>query len=134
MMRVVVDTTVFVSPFFGGIPRKIIDLWKNGRILLCVPKPILNEYLSVLMRLGLENQTEAHELIGVFRQGTGILFTARTPNLKIVEKDPDDDKFIACAVALHASHIISGDKHLLAVEEYAGIRVPTPRQFLEESG
>jgi hypothetical protein len=133
-MRVVVDTNVFVSSFFGGIPRKIIDRWKTGRILLCVSKPILDEYLSVLMRLGLENEIEAHELVGLFRRSTGILFTARTPQLRIVEKDPDDDKFIACAVALHASHIISGDKHLLAVEDYAGIRILTPRQFLETKG
>lgn len=40
-MRVVVDTNIFVSSFFGGKPRKIIDLWKIGEITLCVSSPIL---------------------------------------------------------------------------------------------
>ena len=44
-MRVVVDTNVFVSSFFGGIHRKIADLWKKGRIILCLSKPIVEEYV-----------------------------------------------------------------------------------------
>ncbi len=47
-----------------------------------------------------------------------------------VSKDPDDDKFIECAVVLDAKYIISGDKALLAVKNYMGIRVLSPREFL----
>jgi len=39
-MRVVIDTNVFVSSFFGGTPRKIIDLWKNRDITLCLSRDI----------------------------------------------------------------------------------------------
>jgi len=45
--------------------------------------------------------------------------------------DPDDDKFLACAVASGASTIVSGDKHLLSVSGYRGIEALRPRAFLE---
>ncbi|MFH1025416.1 MAG: PIN domain-containing protein, partial [Nitrospirota bacterium] len=35
-MRVVIDTNVFVSSLFGGNPRKVIDLWKEEKITLCL--------------------------------------------------------------------------------------------------
>ena len=130
-MRVVVDTNVFVSSFFGGIPRKIVDLWKKGQIILCLSKPIVEEYVEVLRRLGLQNEIELKELMGLFAQGPGILFSARTPRLKIVDKDPDDNKFIECAVALNATYVVSGDKSLLGVGGYMGISIVTPRQFMD---
>lgn len=60
------------------------------------------------------------------------IFTAKTPKLKIVENDPDDDKFFECAVALKAKYIISGDKEVLEVEEYMGIKILSPKQFIDE--
>ncbi len=45
--------------------------------------------------------------------------------------DPDDDRFIACALALKAAYIVTGDKALLDVRHYEGIDVVTPRAFLD---
>ena len=50
----------------------------------------------------------------------------------IINKDPDDDKFIQCAEAGNAKTIISGDQHLLALKSHHGINILTPTQFLEE--
>ncbi len=61
-MRVVVDTNIFVSSFFGGNPQKIIDLWKKGEISLCLPKDVLDEYVNVLQRIGLGDEKEIEEL------------------------------------------------------------------------
>ena len=129
-MKVVVDTNVFVSSFFGGNPRRIIDLWKTGDIQLCVSAPMVEEYVAVLNRLGLQGEHELEALLTLFAQGHHILFAAKTPTLSIVEKDPDDNKFIECAVALHADCVVSGDKAVTAVKEYMGIKIFTPRQFL----
>ncbi len=132
MIRVVVDTNVFVSSFFGGNPRKIIDLWKTGQITLCLSRPIIDEYINVLSRMGLQNERELEELLSLFAHGYHVLFTSKTPNLSIVEKDPDDDKFIECAVALNSKHIISGDKALREIKDYMGIKIKSPKQFLDE--
>ena len=45
--------------------------------------------------------------------------------------DPDDDKFIACAISGRAKYIVSGDKHLLKEFGYAGLKIVTPRQYLD---
>jgi uncharacterized protein len=130
-MKVVIDTNVFVSSFFGGNPRKIIDLWKKGKISLCVSKNILDEYIEVLQRIGLGDGREIEELLSLFAKGFNILFTTKTPKIKAVRDDPDDDKFIECAVGLKAEVIITGDKALKAMNEYMGIKILTPQQFLK---
>lgn len=130
-MKVVIDTNVFVSSFFGGNPRKIIDLWKEGKISLCVSKNILDEYIEVLQRIGLKEEEEIEELLSLFAKGFNILFTTKTPKIKAVKDDPEDDKFIECAVALKAEVIITGDRALKAMNEFMGIKILTPQQFLK---
>lgn len=131
MIRAVIDTNVFVSSFFGGNPRKVMDLWKLGQLTLCLSKPIIDEYVEVLRRLGLQNERELDELLDLFAQGFHILFSAKTPELNVVIEDPDDNKFIECAVALKAPFIISGDKHLTVIRDYMGIKIVTPAEFLD---
>lgn len=130
MSRIVIDTNVFVSSFFGGNPRQIIDLWKNGAITLCLSRPIVEEYVEVLKRLGLREAEELEELLRLFARGFNSLYAAKTPVLDIVRDDPDDNKFIECAVALHSKVIVSGDKHLLSLQDYMGIKIVSPREFL----
>jgi len=132
-MRIVLDTNVFISSFFGGNPRTIIDLWKDGRLTLCLSQDIFDEYIEVLRRLGLDNTPELEELLKLFATGFHIVFTTRTPEIHVVA-DPDDDKFIACALALKAGYVVSGDKALVDVRLYQGIRIVTPREFLESMG
>jgi len=131
-MKVVIDTNIFVSSFFGGNPRKIIDLWKNEKITLCLSNAILDEYVDVLGRIGLKEEDELEELLSLFSRGFNIVFTTKTPKIKIIKNDPDDDKFVECAVALKAQTIITGDKEVLAINEYMGIRILTPQKFLEK--
>ena len=130
MIRVVVDTNVFISSFFGGNPRKVIDLWKSGEVTLCLSKPIVNEYIEVFHRLGLQNEKEIDELLGLFAHGFHVVFTAKTPELQIVGKDPDDNMFIECAVALKAEFVVTGDKALEAIQEYMSTKIVNPNEFL----
>jgi len=131
MIKVVIDTNVFVSSFFGGNPKRIIDLWKNEEVVLCLSKDVLDEYVDVLQRVGLKDEEEIAELLSLFAEGFNILFTTRTPRIKAVEEDPEDDKFIECATALKAEVIITGDKALQRLREYMGIRILTPQEFLK---
>ncbi len=130
-MKVVIDTNVFVSSFFGGNPKKIIDLWKNEIITLCLSAAVLDEYIDVLGRIGMKDEAELEELLALFSRGFNIAFTTKTPQLQIIKNDPDDDKFIECAVALQADAVITGDRELLAIKKYRDIRIVTPHQFLE---
>jgi predicted nucleic acid-binding protein len=51
--------------------------------------------------------------------------------VRAVEDDPDDDRILECAVEAQAQIVVSGDHHLLALQEYKSILIVTPRRFLE---
>lgn len=131
MFKVVIDTNVFVSSFFGGIPRKIISLWKNDEIVLCLSQGIIEEYLEVLNRVGLKEKSEIENLTKLFAEGYNAVFTAKTPNIEVVKDDPEDNKFLECAVALDCKIIVSGDKHLLELRKYIDIEILSPREFID---
>jgi uncharacterized protein len=130
MMRVVVDTNIFISSFFGGYPKRIIDLWKTGAITLCLTNAIIEEYVAVLRRMELDIQ-ELGEILELFKKQINSSFAAKTVSLKVCD-DRDDDKFIEAAVSLHAKYIISGDKHLKSLAKYADILILSPREFIEK--
>lgn len=130
MIKVVFDTNVFVSSFFGGNPRKVVNLWKTGEVTLCLSRPIIDEYIEVLRRLGLQDEKELGELLGLFARGFHVVFTAKTHELHVVDDDPDDNKFIECAVALKAEYIITGDKALTSIQDYMGIKIVSPKDFI----
>jgi len=67
----------------------------------------------------------------LFAEGYNSIFTAKTPNIKVVEDDPDDNKFIECAVALDSKIIISGDKHLKEIKKYIDIEIMSPKEFAD---
>lgn len=130
-MRVVVDTNVFVSSFFGGKPRAIIDLWKGQKLTLCLSEAILEEYKDVLARLGLAGEPEFEELKALLKGGFNLVFAAKPPQLTIAGLDPGDVKFVECAAGLEAGWIITGDKGFLAAAAYQGIHIVNPGTFLE---
>lgn len=132
MIRVVIDTNIFVSSFFNpnGNPKRVIDLWKNRKITLCVTEEILEEYVEVLARLGFSNEPELEELLRLFKKKNNIIYIASTPKFNLIKDDPSDNKFIECAVTAQAQYIISGDKHLLNLEMFRNIRIISSLDFL----
>ena len=131
-MRVIVDTNVFVSAiFFKGVPHAILDAWRHKHLELVVSPEIIDEYKRVIHEL-------AEKFPGIDPAPPLELLTLRaqvvdTPELpEQVCTDPDDDKFLACALASHTKIIASGDKALLKTSGYGGIEVLTPRAFVDK--
>src|SRR5688572_24183987 len=125
-MRVVVDTNIFVSAFFGGNPKKVLDLVDTKKVILCISDEIIQEYLRIFVRMN-RSQEELEELLRYCREADTVDSALLLPRLNIVKEDPDDNKFIECAVALKADYIVSGDHALLSIDEYEGIQIVTPR-------
>jgi len=129
-LKVVMDTNVFVSGvFFSGPPYQILKAWQSGDFELVVSQDILDEYRRVGEILAEERPTVDLNPILNF-----VIERARVYKpIKLKEpicEDPDDDKFLASALASDSRVIISGDKHLLKVSGYEGIEVLKPRDFL----
>ncbi len=130
MHRIVLDTNVVFSSLYGGKPRAIMDLWRDGSFVLCLSSAILEEYLEVIARFR-NSASQAERLVGALREGRNALLIEPEVALGVVSQDPDDDVFLACAVAARADAIISGDRHLLALGSFQGIPIMDPSSFLE---
>jgi len=132
-MRVVVDTNVLVSSFFGGPPRHVIDLWRQGEITLCLSRDLVDEYVDVLSRLGL-NEELLGELLRLWASGYHSVFAESPGRLQILKDDPDDNMLFECAVALRAKAIITGDKAVRRVGQYMDVQILAPAEFLARRG
>jgi putative PIN family toxin of toxin-antitoxin system len=130
-VKVIVNTNVFISGvFFSGPPHQILNAWRDGKIQWAISQEILKEYWrvgeviveqfpSVDLKLILDLVTIEAELY-------------QTQDLPTpVCSDPDDDKFLACAIASGSRIIVSGDKHLLTVSGYQGIEILKPHEFIK---
>jgi len=130
-VKVILDTNVFISGvFFSGPPYRILSAWRDGMLQLVVSQDILTEYWRVA-------EAFAEEYPSIDLQPILDLLTIES-ELHIVKdlpcpvcSDPDDDKFLACAIASKSKIIISGDKHLLRVSGYQDIEILKPHEFLK---
>ena len=128
-MRVVLDTNVVVSAaFFGGPPRRVVDAWISGQLQVVLFPSIFDEYLSVCDRLRASYPgTDYQPLLTAFL-AHGLL-VADSSDKGTITADPNDDKFMRCALTADAT-VVSGDRHLLDVDGWRGVRVATPAQLL----
>jgi len=130
-MRVVVDTNVLVSGvFFSGIPRRILEAWRDRRIVIVASLEILEEYRRVGERLGAQFEGVSLEPFFTLLATNALIVQPRQLPEAIVS-DPADDKFFACALAADCRVIVSGDKRVLAASGYGGVEVLRPRGFVE---
>ena len=130
-MKVVLDTNVVISGiFFPGPPSLILEAWRQGRFQLVISREIFEEYARTASFLAEKYPPIDIEGILTIIKKDGEFYNA--PALaKQVCVDPADDKFLACALKAGAAIIISGDKHLLDVSEFHGIKILRPREFIE---
>jgi putative PIN family toxin of toxin-antitoxin system len=130
-VRIVLDTNVVISGvFFGGVPGRILSAWSAGEFELVLSPSILEEYRRVGLELGRRypDVNAAFEpLLTLIAMNALIIDASRLTDP--VSGDPDDDMFLAAALASQAQLIVSGDQDLLRVSGWRGIEVVTPRQF-----
>ena len=123
---------MFISGvFFSGPPYQILKSWRDGKVQLVISNEILAEYQRVgeilAERFSEVNLDPIIKLVAVKAE------LVLAPNLSNpICDDPDDDKFLACAIKSKNKLIISGDKHLLRVSGYQSIEIIRPRKFVDK--
>jgi len=132
VIRVVLDTNTLISALlFSGTASRLVPLWQSRRITVLVSKEILQEYLRVLAYP--KFQLGDHEIRALVEEE--LLPFAETirvrRRLAVVRRDPEDDKFLECAVAGRAEYLVTGDRDLREFGSYRGITILTVGEFLE---
>lgn len=137
MVRAVVDTNVLISALISKKPSppfQVYNFIKSENFLLITSPAILDELEDVISR---EEIIKLHQRTSKQIQKilTEIVETSYiVPGLvsvEVVKEDPDDDKFIAAALEGKADYIVSGDKPLLNIKEYHGIKIISPTDFVK---
>ena len=103
--------------FFSGVPSKILEAWNGGVFELVISPEILEEYRRVVEELSSQYPSvEAGRIIDLILLRSQICMPK--PLVAQVCTDPDDDKFLACALATGVLIVVSGDKSLLKASGY----------------
>ncbi len=133
MIRVVLDTNVLVSAVImpWRNPSSILHLCLAQKgVRLCASEPVLKEYREVLLRpkFGLDP-----DLVGaLFRRiRSCALVVSPEESMSFLVSDPDDAKFMECAVAAGARFLVTGNRKHFVVEKYGSTRVVTPAEFVQ---
>lgn len=132
-MRIVIDTNVVASAvFFGGKPYELLHYIMEGRVDVVASKEIVDEYEDIVCRLqqkypAISTKIPLQEFIARFE-------IIRVSSDIHISRDPDDDKFISCAVDGKCIYIVSGDNDLLSIGSYRDIEILTVADFLNRYG
>jgi len=137
VQRAVIDTNLIVSGTAKSntVPHRLVEGWRKKEYLLVTSIPILTEIKEVLDRKEIQSHffLKSEDIQEIMqRLSTQTIITPGSLVIDIIKDDPDDNKFISAAIEGNASYIISGDKHLLNIEEYQGIKILKARNFLED--
>lgn len=136
-LRVVLDTNVLISALFRKLsptPNSIYQAFKSQQFILVTSPLIIEEIEDVLSRRKIIKRTHMtaqereqflQQLIEIASMVSGDIA------IRAVRDDPDDDRFIAAALEGNADYIVSGDKHLLNLNKYQGIRILSPSDFVK---
>ncbi len=116
---------------FGGIPGRVVAAWRRGRIEVVLTPAVLTEYERVAETLSKRYPEVA--ITALLRNLASLAIRVDDRDLsEPVCEDPDDDKFLACALSGHARFVVSGDKAVIATSGYRGIKVVTPCAFMDD--
>jgi uncharacterized protein len=131
-LKAVFDTNIFVFALAipGGQTERAINLVIDARINLIASKDIIHEVLGVLAQKFSKGAEELSRT-AVFLSESGEVITPREKIAILV--DEPDNRILECAVTGHADVIVTGDRAMLNLKKYRGIRISSLRQFLDEN-
>ena len=127
-MRIVIDTNVVASAvFFGGRPRELLEKMMLHDFDVYVSREILEEYQDTIAYL-CDKYPSKKVSIPLTQIAAACNLIEPKSRINIC-RDPDDNKFIECAVDSKSLYIVSGDNDLLSIENYQNVEIITVAEF-----
>lgn len=127
-MNVVLDTNVLISAtlWHGSVAQKLLTTLIVQDVGIYSSPEIIAEYENVLKR---DFEYNSAELANILKEVLAfIILIEPTDKVNVVEKDPDDNKIVECALASGSQYIITYDKELLELRGYQNIKIIKPEE------
>jgi putative PIN family toxin of toxin-antitoxin system len=129
-VRVVFDTNIFISAFVipKSLAEKAILKIIDEEDLLLISKDIIDEVLSVLSsKFGRDREGLSHVAV-LLSDLAELVKPARRVN---IFQDGPDNRILECALSGKADLLVTGDKKILQLREYKGVKIVSLREYLE---
>jgi len=128
-VKAVFDTNVLLAAFLTeGVCAKLLTRARKQQFNLITCPFILHEFERILTRkFSVTRQEKENTLALITEAAQKIVYPAETPTGAC--RDKDDDNVLACALEADADYLVTGDKDLLHLKTFRGIRIITPRDF-----
>ena len=131
MPRVVLDTNIIVSALISdGKPRELFRKGIENQFSIVTSDQMLKELARVLLRPKFKTNPNEIRRITLALLNSAEVISVKT-ELKVVKEDPKDDMVIETAYDGHADFIVTGDRHLLELENFRGIKITTVEKALK---
>ena len=129
--RVVLDTNTMISALgWKGKPHQVLGMCMRKQIELILSSPIIDE-LEVVMnypKFGFSEEIKREFLAELIECAT---IVSPVEKVQVIANDPEDNKFLECAITGEANYIVSGDRHLLNLRQYRGIPIVNASDYLK---
>lgn len=131
-MKLVFDTNIYISAFVIPHSKAEKALLKvmEGKDVLLISKDIINETLTVLSTKFYRDKEALSHLVVYLSEIAQIVESVGAKLTAL--KDEPDNRILECAVSGKADAIITGDKEMLKLKEFEGIRIMSLRGYLDE--
>jgi putative PIN family toxin of toxin-antitoxin system len=115
-MKIVLDTNILLVSFSRKSP--FYSIWESlllGKYTLCVTTDILLEYEEIITNH--TNYAVAEMILDAITDLPNLVYVNKYIFRDLIKQDPDDNKFVDCAIACNAKYIVSEDKHFKILKE-----------------
>ena len=135
MIKIVVDANLFASALIkpDSNPGKILELIKQNKLELVISPSVIKEIKRILLypKIQKYHQKTPQQLDTFFDDLLIFAWVVEgKAQIDVIQADPTDNKYLACALEGEAEYIVSGDRHLLDVGQYQGIKILNAKAFL----
>lgn len=132
-MRIVLDTNCLIQSIPKRSPFRVVwDSILTGENILCVSNEIIEEYMEILQKL--TDERTAALVVKTIIENPFVEFVTPYYQFHLIYADPDDNKFVDCAIAAAARYVVSNDHHfdvLRLTNTFPTVDVINLKEFME---